>query len=260
MTIQHLLDTFDLSGRTALVTGASSGLGAHFCKVLAQAGARVIACARRRDRLEKLVDEINAADGNAYAVSMDVTNADEVARAFEQIDKIAGNVEILVNSAGIGTSHRFVKTTEADWDKFMETNLKSVWRISRHCIDRMRAHDSGGSIINIASILALQPGLGLSLYATSKAGVVQLTKTMALELARDRIRVNAICPGYFHTEMNEAFFKTEKGLEFIQQTPAGRWGELHELTAPLLLLASDAGSFINGIALPVDGGHLVQSL
>lgn len=260
MTVEHLLKSFDLRGRTALVTGASSGLGAHFCRVFAQAGARVIACARRLERLQALVEEINAADGNAYAVAMDVASADSVARAFEQIDKITGVVDILVNNAGVGTPHRFVKTTEADWDTFMDTNLKSVWRVSRHCIDRMRAHDTAGSIINIASILGLQPGLGLSLYATSKAGVVQLTKTMALELAGDRIRVNAICPGYFHTEMNEAFFKTERGLQFIRQTPAGRWGELHELTGPLLLLASDAGSFINGVALPVDGGHLIQSL
>lgn len=260
MSIQHLLHSFDLSGRTALVTGASSGLGAHFCKVFAQAGARVIACARRLDRLEKLVAEINDADGSAYAIAMDVADTDSVARAFEQIDKLPSGVDILVNNAGVGSSHRFVKTTEADWDAFMETNLKSVWRVSRHCIDRMRARDSGGSIINIASILGLQPALGLSLYATSKAGVIQLTKTMALELAGDRIRVNAICPGYFHTEMNAAFFNTERGLEFIRSTPAGRWGELHELSGPLLLLASDAGSFINGVALPVDGGHLVQSL
>ncbi|HEY3699612.1 MAG TPA: SDR family oxidoreductase [Spongiibacteraceae bacterium] len=250
---------FNLSGRTALVTGASSGFGAHFCKILAQHGARVIACARRVERLEKLVAEINASDGNAYAVSMDVANADSVARAFEQIDKV-GSVDILVNNAGVGASQRFIKTTEQDWDYFMDTNLKSVWRVSRHCVDRMRARDSGGSIINIASILGLQPSFGLSLYATSKAGVVQLTKSMALELIRDRIRVNAICPGYFNTEMNAEFFATDKGLEFIKQTPAQRWGELDELSGPLLLLASDAGSFINGIALPVDGGHLVQSL
>ncbi len=144
MTAEQLLKPCDLSGRTALVTGASSGLGAHFCKVLGQAGARVIACARRVDRLEKVVAEINDADGTAYAVAMDVANADSVARAFEQIDKIAGVVDILVNNAGIGTPHLFVKTTEADWDRLMETNLKSVWRVSRHCIDRMRAHDTGG--------------------------------------------------------------------------------------------------------------------
>jgi NAD(P)-dependent dehydrogenase (short-subunit alcohol dehydrogenase family) len=190
---------------------------------------------------------------------MDVASADSVANAFAQIDKI-GIVDILVNNAGVGDPHKFVKTTEQDWDYFMETNLKSVWRVSRHYIDRLRANQRGGSIINVASILGLQTGIGLSLYATSKAGVVHLTKNMALELLPDNIRVNALCPGYFKTEMNEAFFATPKGVEFIKKTPAERWGELEELSGPLLLLASDAGSFVTGVALPVDGGHLVRSL
>jgi NAD(P)-dependent dehydrogenase (short-subunit alcohol dehydrogenase family) len=252
-------DRFALNGRTALVTGASSGFGTHFSKILAQAGARVIVCARRSDRLQQLVAEITASGGEAYAVAMDVADADSVANAFAQIDKI-GVVDILVNNAGVGNPHKFVNTTEQDWDYFMETNLKSVWRVARHCIDRLRANKRGGSIINVASILALQTGIGLSLYATSKAGVVHLTKNMALELLPDNIRVNAICPGYFKTEMNEAFFSTPRGVDFIKQTPAQRWGELEELSGPLLLLASDAGSFINGVALPVDGGHLVRSL
>ena len=254
-----MADRFDLRGRTALVTGASSGFGAHFCRVLADAGAQVIACARRIERLDELVRDINERGGDGHAVGMDVTSADSVARAFEQVDRI-GTVDILVNNAGVGDPHRFVKTTEQDWDHFMETNLKSVWCVSRQCVDRMRAAGNGGSIINIASILGLQPGIGLSLYATSKAGVVQLTRAMALELLSDRIRVNAICPGYFKTEMNDEFFSTPKGQAFIERTPARRLGKLDELTAPLLLLASDAGSFINGIALPVDGGHLVHSL
>jgi NAD(P)-dependent dehydrogenase (short-subunit alcohol dehydrogenase family) len=255
--MQH--NRFDLRGRTALVTGASSGFGAHFGKVLAEAGARVILCARRADRLQQLVEQIAAVGGVAYAVTMDVTDVDSVANAFAEIDKI-GLVDILVNNAGVGTPHKFVATNEQDWDYFMETNLKSVWRVSRQCIDRLRASKSSGSIINIASILGLQTGIGLSLYATSKAGVVQLTKSMALELLHDNIRVNAICPGYFKTEMNDAFFSTPQGAAFIKKTPAERWGELEELSGPLLLLASAAGSFINGIALPVDGGHLVRSL
>jgi NAD(P)-dependent dehydrogenase (short-subunit alcohol dehydrogenase family) len=251
---------FDLSGRTALITGASSGFGAHFGRIFARAGARVILCARREEKLRVLVDEVEAAGGNAYAVAMDVTCVESVAAAFARIDEICSSVDILVNNAGVGEPHKFSRTTEQDWDHFMETNLKSVWRVSRHCIDRMRAQGSGGSIVNIASILGLQAGIGLSLYATSKAGVVQLTKSMALELLPDGIRVNALCPGYFKTEMNEDFFATDKGVEFIRRTPAQRWGELDEISGPLLLLASDAGSFINGVALPVDGGHLVRSL
>lgn len=251
---------FDLHGRTALITGASSGFGAYFGKILAEAGARVILCARREDKLQKLVDEIAATGGEAHAVAMDVTSADSVAAAFARVDTICSAPDILINNAGVGEPHKFVATTEQDWDYFMETNLKSVWRVSRQCIDRMRAQGSGGSIVNVASILGLQAGVGLSLYATSKAGVVQLTKSMALELLPDHIRVNALCPGYFRTEMNEAFFATDKGVEFIRKTPARRWGELDEIAGPLLLLASDAGSFINGVALPVDGGHLVRSL
>jgi NAD(P)-dependent dehydrogenase (short-subunit alcohol dehydrogenase family) len=253
-------DMFDLRGRTALVTGASSGFGAHFGRILANAGARVILCARREERLRALVEEIAAGGGEAHAVAMDVADVASVARAFERIDGICSALDILVNNAGVGEPHKFTTSTEQDWDHFMETNLKSVWRVSRHCVDRMRAQRSGGSIVNIASILGLQPGIGLSLYATSKAGVVQLTKSMALELLPDGIRVNALCPGYFKTEMNEAFFATDKGVEFIRRTPARRWGELDEISGPLLLLASDAGSFINGVALPVDGGHLVRSL
>jgi NAD(P)-dependent dehydrogenase (short-subunit alcohol dehydrogenase family) len=253
-------DMFDLKGRTALITGASSGFGAHFGKILAGAGARVILCARREEKLQALVAEIAAAGGEAHAVAMDVTSVESVAEAFARVDAICSSVDILVNNAGVGEPHKFNATTEQDWDHFMETNLKSVWRVSRHCIDRMRAQGSGGSIVNVASILGLQTGIGLSLYATSKAGVVQLTKSMALELLPDGIRVNALCPGYFKTEMNEAFFDTDRGLEFIRKTPARRWGELDEISGPLLLLASDAGSFINGVALPVDGGHLVRSL
>jgi NAD(P)-dependent dehydrogenase (short-subunit alcohol dehydrogenase family) len=160
----------------------------------------------------------------------------------------------------------FVKTSENDWDQQIETNLKSVWRISRRVVDRMRAYPlesssaSSRSIINIASILGLAPGKALSLYAISKAGVVQLTKNMALELARDNIRVNALCPGYFKTELNGEFFETDKGREFIARTLAKRWGEMEEISGPLLLLASDAGSFINGTTLTVDGGHMVDAL
>jgi len=251
---------FDLSGRTALVTGASSGFGAQFSKVLAEAGAEIIACARRVDRLHDLVAQIEANGGRAHAVEMDVTNIDSVDRAFEHIDRITPAVDILVNNAGIGVPGLFVKTTEQDWDNQIETNLKAVWRISRRVVDRMRANKTSGSIINISSILGLAPGVAMTLYAISKAGVIQLTKNMALELARDNIRVNAICPGYFKTELNEAFFATEQGRDFIAGTLAKRWGEMEEISGPLLLLASDAGSFINGATLTVDGGHMVDAL
>lgn len=253
-------DRFDLRGRVALVTGASSGFGAHFANVLADAGARVVVGARRRDRLDALVADIAARGGEALSVALDVTVGDSVSAAFDAAERRFGTVDLLVNNAGVAASRRFVKSTEEDWDFIVDTNLKAVWRVARECAQRLIAAQRPGCIVNIASIVGLHPALGESIYGAAKAGVVHLTKSMAMELLRHGIRVNALCPGYFETEMNADFFATEKGREFIRKLPPQRLGELDELNAPLLLLASDAGSFINGIALPVDGGHLTLSL
>ncbi|WP_290648853.1 glucose 1-dehydrogenase [Aquisalimonas sp.] len=252
---------FDMTGRVALVTGASSGLGAHFARVLAGNGARVVVAARRQDRLRELVDGIGAAGGEATAIAMDVTDADSVGKGFDAAEQAYGVVDVLVNNAGVAQSRSFLKTTEADWDHVMETNLKAAWRVARVGAERMKQAGQPGSIVNIASLLGLGVQFGESLYATSKAGVVQLTRHMALELMRYRIRVNAICPGYFETEMNRDFFKSDRGQSYVRDNiPSKRLGDLPELSGPLLLLASDAGSFVNGIALPVDGGHLLKSL
>jgi len=251
---------FDLSGRVALVTGASSGFGAHFARVLAAAGARVVLGARRLERLSALVDDIGRQGGRATAVAMDVLDGDSVAAAFDAAEKTFGLVDVLVNNAGVAASRRFINSTEADWDFVVDTNLKAVWRVGRECARRLVDAGKTGSIVNIASIVGLRPALGEAVYGTAKAGVIHLTKTLSMELLRHGIRVNALCPGYFETEMNAAFFATDKGRHFIRQLPPGRLGELDELNAPLLLLASDAGSFVNGIALPVDGGHLTQPL
>jgi NAD(P)-dependent dehydrogenase (short-subunit alcohol dehydrogenase family) len=251
---------FDLTGRVALVTGASSGFGEHFVRVLAEAGARVVAGARREDRLHRLVDEIGAAGGTAHAVGMDVTDAASVAAAFTAAEAKFGTVDLLVNNAGVAAPGTLHKTAEADWDWVVDTNLKGAWLVAAEAARRMLAARRGGAIINIASVLGMATSRGHGVYSATKAGVIQLTKHMALELAGKNIRVNAICPGYFKTEMNDEYFDSAAGQAYIAATPGGRLGRMEEMDGPLLLLASDAGSFINGALLPVDGGHLVMSI
>ncbi|MBI2782946.1 MAG: glucose 1-dehydrogenase [Porticoccaceae bacterium] len=251
---------FDLTGRVALVTGASSGFGEHFTRVLAAAGARVVAGARREDRLHKLVDEIAASGGAALAVAMDVTDAASVAAAFAAAEAKFGTVDLLVNNAGVAAPGTLHKTAEADWDWVVDTNLKGAWLVAAEAARRMLAARRGGAIVNIASVLGMATSRGHGVYSATKAGVIQLTKHMALELAGKNIRVNAICPGYFKTEMNDEYFDSAAGQAYIAATPGGRLGRMEEMDGPLLLLASDAGSFINGALLPVDGGHLVMSI
>lgn len=251
---------FELKGRVALVTGASSGLGEHFARVLAQAGAKVVVGARRLVRLQALVADIRKRGGQAHAVAMDVTSASSIAAAFDSAQEMFGLVTVLVNNAGVASPSRFLEGEEEGWDFTMDTNLKAVWRVSQEAARRMVAAETGGSIVNVASILGLHPGLDQTFYATAKAAVVQLTKNTALELWRKGIRVNALCPGYFETEMNRDFFQSDKGKTYLKKIPPQRLGSLDELSAPLLLLASDAGSFMTGVALPVDGGHLLGTL
>lgn len=252
---------FDLTGKTALITGASSGLGEHFATILSQAGARVVVAARRAERLQTLVDTIQAAGGQALAVTMDVTDADSINAGFDRAEATFGAVDIVVNNAGIGDPVAFLDMTEGNWRSMMDTNLDGAWRVAHRATVAMAKTGNGGSVINIASILGLRVGTALSHYAVAKAGVVQLTKAMALELARHNIRVNAIAPGYFRTEMNGDYFDTEKGQQYIRsKVPMRRLGQLEELSGPLLLLASEAGSFMTGSVLNVDGGHLSNSL
>lgn len=252
---------FDLTGKTAFITGASSGLGAHFAHVLAAAGARVVLAARRVERLEQLVNELQELGFSALAVSMDVTDADSVNRGFEQAEQQWGVADIIVNNAGIGDPVMFLNMNEGNWRSMMSTNLDGAWRVAHRASVALATAGQGGSIINIASILGLRVGTALSHYAVAKAGVVQLTKGMALELARNQIRVNAIAPGYFKTEMNSDYFDTTQGQEYIRsKVPMRRLGEMSELDGPLLLLASDAGSFMTGTIINVDGGHLTNSL
>ncbi|HWE17069.1 MAG TPA: SDR family NAD(P)-dependent oxidoreductase [Hyphomicrobiaceae bacterium] len=248
---------FSLAGSTALVTGASSGLGRHFARVLADAGAGVVLAARRLERLRQLEAEIRARGGRAWAIGIDVSDRASVNRAFDEAEAAAGPITVLVNNAGVPSGTFFVRTSEEEWRNVMAVNLDGVFRVGQEAARRMAVNGSGGSIINIASILGFGAIKSLSAYAASKAAVVSLTKSMALELARDRIRVNAIAPGYFSTEINADFLASDGGKRLLSRVPMGRAGQLPELDGPLLLLASNAGGFMTGSVIAVDGGHLL---
>lgn len=252
-------DIFSLSGRHALVTGASSGLGRHFAGVLANAGARVTVGARRQEALAKTVETIQAAGGEAQSVLMDVTDSASVDRAFAAAEEKFGPVGIMINNAGVTVTKAALDMTEADWSSVVETNLHGSWIVAQHAARRMVPHD-GGCIVNIASILGLRVGGGVAPYAISKAGTIQMTKALALEWARYKIRVNALAPGYIETELNDDFFASEAGKALIRRIPQRRLGLAKELDGALLLLASDAGSYMTGITIAVDGGHLVSGL
>jgi len=224
---------FDVRGKVALVTGASSGLGENFARCLAQRGAIVVAAARRADRLEALVRDGGAAHGPP---------------------------DILVNNAGIADTKASLDLTEADWRRVLDTNLDGAWRMAQAVARSMIAAKRPGSIVNIASILGLRQATHLLAYAAAKAALVQVTKSLALEWARHGIRVNAIAPGYVITEMNRDFFASEPGQAMTKRVPQRRIGSPSDLDGALLLLASEAGAYMTGSVVVVDGGHLVNSL
>ncbi|MBH97491.1 MAG: 2-deoxy-D-gluconate 3-dehydrogenase [Rhodospirillaceae bacterium] len=249
---------FSLTGKNALVTGASSGIGRHFAGVLASAGAQVIAGARRTDKLEELVKEIETTGGSAVAVELDVTDQASIDSMFERTSEATGLIDIVVNCAGIVEIGEFTELDDSAWDKVFSVNLDGLRKVSQEVTRQLIVAKRPGVIINVASVAGMNAAPGWTVYATSKAAVIHLTKNMAIELWRHNIRVNALCPGYFPTEMNEEFFASEQGQNYLKRLPPRRTGNLDELTGPLLLLASDASSYITGIALPVDGGHSIR--
>ena len=252
---------FSLAGKVALMTGASSGIGRHLAKTLAAAGAKVIVAARRVDKLEELVKEIEAMGGaQAHAVALDVSNAESVRHCFDQIETLVGAADIIISNAGTTVAKPLLDQTEEDWDQVIDTNLKGVWLVDTEAARRMIKHGKGGSIINVASILGERVAGAVIAYTTSKAGVVQATKAMALELARYKIRVNALLPGYVATDLNIDFLESEAGKKLMSRIPGRRFCQMSDLEGPLMLLASDASVAMTGTTLAVDWGHLVSSL
>jgi 3-oxoacyl-[acyl-carrier protein] reductase len=248
---------FDLTGRVALVTGASSGLGVRFAEVLAANGAAVGLVARRFDLLAAVKTRIEAAGGRAVAIEADVLDRAAMARAFDAVDAAFGTVTILVNNAGVAHADRAVELPETEWRRVLATNLDAVFYWSQEGARRMLGAGKPGAIVNIASVLGFGVAKGVVAYATAKAGVVQMTKALGLELAFKGIRVNAIAPGWFVTDLNRDFLGSEAGDKIKRDIPVGRFGADGDLDGTLLLLTSDAGRYIAGTTIVVDGGQMV---
>lgn len=245
----------DLKGKRALVTGASSdGFGAHFARTLASSGAHVVATARRLEPLEALVADIRESGGSADAVRMDVSDGDSVTAALAQ----AGPLDILVNNAGVERAGSALAMSEEDYDFIFDVNLKGVWRVAAEVAKAMRDRGNGGSIVNIASITGHRGMKGTAFYSVSKAGVLHLTRQLAVELARYRIRVNSISPGYFATDMVRDFLESPAADDLRKRVAMRRFGEFEDLDGALLLLASDASRYMTGSDIVVDGGHLLH--
>jgi NAD(P)-dependent dehydrogenase (short-subunit alcohol dehydrogenase family) len=250
-------ELFDLTGKVALVTGASSGLGLRFAEVLAEAGAAVALVARRSERLETVRSSITASGGRAIAIQANVLDRAAMTRAFDRAQAEFGTVDILVNNAGVVHADRAVELPEAEWRRVLATDLDAVLYWSQEAARRLIAAEKSGAIVNVASILGFGVAKGVAAYAVAKAGVIQLTKALGLELASKSIRVNAIAPGWIVTDLNRDYLASERGSAILKDIPLGRFGEPRDLDGVLLLLASDAGRFMTGATVVVDGGQVV---
>jgi NAD(P)-dependent dehydrogenase (short-subunit alcohol dehydrogenase family) len=245
---------FDLTGKTAFITGASSGLGRRFAWTLARAGADVLIAARSADRLKNLQEEIHAFGGNAIPVALDVRDRESIRATIAQIESTRP-IDVLINNAGIAIIKAPDRYKDEDWDAVYETNLRGPWVLAQSVIQHRVADGRECSIINIASVLGLRPLGHIAPYAATKAGIINLGRDLCVDLAAKGIRINAIAPGYFETEMNREWLKTEAGTKLLEGIPAGRFGQPEDLDGAILFLASDASRFMNGNLITVDGGH-----
>lgn len=250
-------DLFDVSSEVILVTGASQGLGRRFATTLAGQGAAVILAARQAGKLEDLAKEIKAAGGRASVVSMDVTDLASITKAIDQAETAFGPISVLVNNAGVTLQKVALDTHATDLDFLLNTNLKGAYLTATEVARRMIARNRGGNIINIASIMSFSVVGQLSAYSATKSAVMSLTKSFALEWASKNIRVNAVAPGYIHTDMNEEFWKTPGGERLLKRIPQRRPGQPADLDGAMVFLASPASRYMTGTVITVDGGFML---
>lgn len=252
--------SFDIAGEVALITGASSGIGEHFAKVLAAAGAKVVLAARRADRLAELARDIENHGGECLSVSCDVTDRESIVAAIAAAEERLGPLSVLVNNAGVVVSKPLFEHTEEDWDYVVDTNLKGAWLAAREFAHHLVEHQRPGRIINIASVLGVRTIGWVPAYCAAKAGLIHLTHVLAMELARHRILVNALAPGYVETDFNREYFQTEAGKRLISRIPLKRIAQPDDLDGALLFLASPASAYVTGAVISVDGGHAVAAI
>jgi NAD(P)-dependent dehydrogenase (short-subunit alcohol dehydrogenase family) len=254
------LPRYDLEGQVALVTGASSGIGRHLALLLAAAGARVALAARRRERLAEAARQIEGEGGVGLPLTCDVTRADSVAATVATAEAELGPLSILVNNAGVVTAKPLFEHSESDWDRVLDTDLKGAWLMAREFAAHLVARERAGRIINIASVLGLRTIAQVPSYCAAKAGLVHLTRVLAMELGRYGILVNALAPGYVETDFNREFLHSGPGRKLIGRVPLKRVGRPDDLDGAMLLLASPAGAYITGAVIAVDGGHGVAAI